>query len=118
MQPDPDAAKKPVYALAEVQWGAYRDTHAARDKYWIWGPLRGYAAAVFCWPKKQLSWDCKAELSYITTCNGCKSCQGKHLKPMQAQVLTHSRWWQAFLPKTSPAPNCKLKIWKLCSRIS
>ncbi|KAF4522214.1 hypothetical protein B566_EDAN007365 [Ephemera danica] len=103
IQSDPEVTAKPVYALAEVQWGAYRDTHTLRDKYWIWGPLRAYVGALFCWPKQELSWDCQAELAYIATCEGCKSCQGKHSKAPQTQIQTHSqgRWWQSFLPRSN-----------------
>lgn len=42
-----DSPGKPVYAVASIEWGAYRDANAKKDKYWYFGPLRNYATYLF-----------------------------------------------------------------------
>lgn len=39
--------RKPIYAVSGIQWGAYRDAQAKKDKYWYLGPLRNYATYLF-----------------------------------------------------------------------
>lgn len=42
-----DLQKKPIYAVSGIEWGAYRDAQAKKDKYWYLGPLRNYATYLF-----------------------------------------------------------------------
>lgn len=42
-----ETQKKPIYAVAGMQWGAYRDAEAFKDKYWYFGPFRKYATYLF-----------------------------------------------------------------------
>lgn len=40
-------SNKPVYAVASLKWGAYRDAEASKDSYWVFGPMRKYATYIF-----------------------------------------------------------------------
>lgn len=42
-----DESKKPVYAVAGIKWGAYRDAEVKKDSYWYFGGLRKYATYLF-----------------------------------------------------------------------
>lgn len=42
-----NATKKPIYAVASVKWGAYRDAEAKKDSYWYFGAFRKYATYIF-----------------------------------------------------------------------
>lgn len=44
---DENLSKKPIYAVAGIKWGAYRDAEAGKDSYWYYGALRKYATYVF-----------------------------------------------------------------------
>lgn len=44
---DEESQGKAVYAVAAVEWGAYRDARAKKDKYWYFGPFRNYATYIF-----------------------------------------------------------------------
>ena len=46
-QTDGQDTGKPVYGLVGMQWGAFRDAQARREKYWYFGGLRGYATYLF-----------------------------------------------------------------------
>ncbi|XP_065353369.1 acylglycerol kinase, mitochondrial [Cloeon dipterum] len=89
---------KPVYALGEIQWGAYRDAHVRRNRYWLYGPFRSYASMVFSWPKDELAWDCQAHIKYVKPCAGCSKCGGRHLAP-ETEPPKNRRWWHSFLSK-------------------
>lgn len=88
---------KPVYSLAGMEWGAFRDTNARRDKYWYFGGLRGYAAYVFSGLKdeKTITWKVQANMEYSPPCEGCSNCyqQRIDLHPDQAQ---NKSWWSVF----------------------
>jgi acylglycerol kinase len=89
---------KPLFALGEVQWGAYRDAVVRRNKYWFYGPFRTYASMVFSWPKDELGWDCQAHIKYLKPCSGCNKCGGRHLIA-EAEPVKNRRWWQVFISK-------------------
>lgn len=72
-----EVQNKPIYALTSIEWGAFRDTLAKRDKYWIYGPWREYAAFIFNGYKKTLTWDCSGVINYTPPCDGCSNCQVK-----------------------------------------
>nr|CAI5840901.1 unnamed protein product [Callosobruchus analis] len=38
---------KPVYAVGQLKWGAYRDAEAKKDSYWYFGPMKNYATYIF-----------------------------------------------------------------------
>lgn len=44
---DESASRKPIYAVAGIKWGAYRDAEAKKDSYWYFGALRKYATYIF-----------------------------------------------------------------------
>lgn len=93
---------KPVYALGELKWGAFRDVEERIKKYWLWGPLKPYAAYFFG-AFKNLSWECSAQFRYSLPCDGCNKCFGKKevssSKPISNQ---NSRWWHVFIPRAKP----------------
>ncbi|XP_063240936.1 acylglycerol kinase, mitochondrial [Bacillus rossius redtenbacheri] len=99
---------KPVYCLGGVRWGAYRDAHARRDKYWYWDGLRAHVAYVFCGLKSGLSWHCEAGATYARPCAGCSKCRGVGGDEAGGRVLEgRSRLWHAFLPWRSGTVNTR-----------
>lgn len=100
--PNPEPPK-PIYALATVEWGAYRDATAKQDKYWYYGSLRKYATYIFNGYKKNLSWECAADVNYLLPCGGCSNC---HVDPKE----TNQRWWSRFVskPKTTRVDYSKI----------
>lgn len=85
---------KPVYALASFEWGPYRDAYAKQEKYWYWGSLRKYATYIFNGYKKDLTWQCNADINYLEPCQGCSNC---YVKPKST-----TRWWSRFFSKPKP----------------
>lgn len=68
---------KPVFAMSSVEWGAFKDVFAKKDKYWIYGPLREYASFIFNGYKQSLCWNCSGTLKYTPPCTGCSNCLQK-----------------------------------------
>lgn len=68
---------RPVYAMTSFEWGAFRDTMARKDKYWIYGSLREYASFIFNGYKNSLTWDCSGTIKYSPPCQGCSNCLPK-----------------------------------------
>nr|CAH7735397.1 unnamed protein product [Callosobruchus chinensis] len=68
---------KPVYAVGQLKWGAYRDAEAKKDSYWYFGPMKNYATYIFNGLKSSISWDCKATIDYSAPCEGCAHCYKK-----------------------------------------
>ncbi|KAM3963643.1 acylglycerol kinase-like protein Mulk [Aphomia sociella] len=88
---------RPIYAMSSVEFGAFRDAFAKRDKYWFCGPLREYATFLFNGYKNTLTWDCSGVIRYTPPCSGCSNCV--HKRP---EV---KRKWSFFLPNTQTAPQ-------------
>jgi len=101
-----ESAGKTIFAASELKWGAFRDVEERIGKYWIWGPLRTYAAYVFG-AFKDLTWSCNALFRYTSPCDGCSQCQGvqKTVVSPVSQQPQQTRWWHAFIPKT-PTISC------------
>lgn len=95
-----EVPNKPIYALSSIEWGAFRDTFAKKDKYWIYGPLREYASYIFNGYKNSLCWNCRGTLKYTPPCSGCSNCLKK--KP------EIKRKWAFFVPNTQVAPQVDL----------
>ncbi|VEN51528.1 unnamed protein product [Callosobruchus maculatus] len=68
---------KPVYAVGQLKWGAYRDAEAKKDSYSYFGPMKNYATYIFNGLKRNISWDCKATIDYGAPCEGCAHCYKK-----------------------------------------
>ncbi|XP_066137593.1 acylglycerol kinase, mitochondrial [Euwallacea fornicatus] len=83
--------KKPVYAISDIKWGAYRDAEVKKDHYWVFGKLRKYATYIFNGFKSSLSWNCQAHLLYSPPCSGCSNCY-----KMQ-NVQPKSKWFQSYI---------------------
>jgi hypothetical protein len=95
-----------VYCLGGIQWGAYRDANAKKDKYWYWGMLRSYVTYIFMGLKSEesgVSWQCKGHLSYIVPCKGCSRC----VRAVESDKSGH-RWWHVFISRqpTEPGSTC------------
>ncbi|CAK1540761.1 unnamed protein product [Leptosia nina] len=88
---------RPIYAMTSIDWGAFRDIQAKRDKYWFYGPFRDYASYVFNGYKDSITWTCNGVLSYTPPCAGCSNCVSK--KP------EIKRKWSFFMPSTQAAPE-------------
>lgn len=88
---------KPIYAMATIHWGAFRDALTMRDKYWYTGPWRAYTAFLFNAFSDGLTWNCNAHLRYSPPCNGCSNC---YVRPMATAGTNASggsrRWWSGF----------------------
>ena len=95
-------AGKPVYAVGEIKWGAFRDVEERFSKYWIWGPMKQYAAYFFG-AFHELTWNCEALLRYTIPCDGCQRCKLEEAQALSAsKAPTNSRWWHMFLPRAKP----------------
>ncbi|KAJ9596124.1 hypothetical protein L9F63_012708, partial [Diploptera punctata] len=91
---------KPVYCLGGIEWGAFRDASAKKDKYWYWGTLRSYAAMMFMGMKeKGMTWQCESHVTYILPCAGCSNCHR-----VEETNNKTSRWWHMFLPRQTAMP--------------
>lgn len=91
--------KKPIYALASIKWGAFRDAVALRDKYWYYGGLRQRAAILFnAFRTSRINFDCKGLLTTTPPCEGCANC---FESPNQEPAYKSSNWWSSFVPTRS-----------------
>ncbi|XP_068632723.1 acylglycerol kinase, mitochondrial-like [Battus philenor] len=95
MVQDEETPSRPIYAMTSIEWGAFRDTLAKKDKYWFYGPLREYASYIFNGYKESLNWNCSGELKYTPPCSGCSNCMKK-----RPEV---KRKWSFFMPNTQTA---------------
>lgn len=96
-----EAAGRPIYAMSSIEWGAFRDTMARRDKYWWLGSLRDYATFFFNGYKTSLTWNCTGTVKYTPPCAGCSNCVTKKPEfkrkwlffttPMQAADTDYSK---------------------------
>ncbi|XP_059055522.1 acylglycerol kinase, mitochondrial [Achroia grisella] len=94
---DEEVPSRPIYAMSSIEYGAFRDTLARRDKYWFCGPLREYATFLFNGYKNSLTWDCSGTIRYTPPCTGCGNCIQK--KP---EFKTK---WSFFFPTTPATPQ-------------
>lgn len=97
-----EVVAKPVYCLGGIEWGAFRDAEAKKDKYWYWGTLRSYAAMLFMGMKGKeqgMTWQCEGQMTYILPCAGCSKC---YQVPEPSNKT--SRWWHVFLPRQIATP--------------
>nr|CAD7571418.1 unnamed protein product [Timema californicum] len=108
LETETDLPGKPIYCLAGIEWGAYRDTNARKDKYWYFDGLRWYAAYLFNGLKSDISWRCEADLDFSLPCPGCSSCHTAVEQDVSSdKQKVGARWWQSYLPRLgqSPATN-------------
>ncbi|XP_045494758.1 acylglycerol kinase, mitochondrial [Colias croceus] len=94
---DEEAPSRPIYAMTSIDWGAFRDTEARSDKYWVYGPFREYMSYIFNGYKDSLTWTCKGVVKYTPPCAGCSNCMYKK------QEI--KRKWSFFVPSTQAAPE-------------
>jgi hypothetical protein len=102
-QTEDELPGKPVYCLGGIQWGAYRDAYAKKDKYWYWGMLRSYVTYIFMGLKSEesgVSWQCKGHLSYVLPCKGCSKCVQAVENDKSAR-----RWWHVFVQRQGTDPG-------------
>ncbi|KAH0811429.1 hypothetical protein GEV33_011362 [Tenebrio molitor] len=99
-----ESDNKPIYAVAGIKWGAYRDAETKKDSYWVYGRFRKYATYLFNGYKSNLTWDCKASLNYSPPCTGCSNC---------TKSQSHQKkWFQRFAKDQQPSysnvinPDC------------
>ncbi|XP_057371062.1 acylglycerol kinase, mitochondrial-like [Daphnia carinata] len=101
---------KPVYALGELKWGAFRDVDERIGKYWLWGPLKPYAAYLFG-AFRNLTWECESRFQYTVPCDGCRNCMTNALQdatePKYGSTAQNTRWWHAFIPRAKPVKETK-----------
>ncbi|XP_061729702.1 acylglycerol kinase, mitochondrial [Cydia pomonella] len=110
---DGEETPKPIFAMSSIEWGAFRDTMAKKDKYWFTAGLREYATFLFNGYKDSITWNCSGTLKYTPPCAGCANCVQKKPEP--------KRKWSFFIPSTQAAtgdpkeinPEC-LKSEELC----
>jgi acylglycerol kinase len=102
---------KPFYAVGSLFWGSFNDIIKRKDKYWITGSLREYTAFLFNgFGRKNITWNCKANILYSDPCSGCSNCYNRAPKAN----IGGGRWWSKFEKnhETSPDfskilnPNC------------
>ncbi|XP_034950527.1 acylglycerol kinase, mitochondrial [Chelonus insularis] len=99
---DPENLIKPIYATNTIQWGAWRDVEARQSKYWYWGSLKSYVTYIFNgYKKKNINWDCNANIRYSDPCQGCSNCYNKS----QFNESSDKRWWHVFIPRIKSYSN-------------
>lgn len=103
MENSESSSGKPIYALGEIKWGAFRDVDERIGKYWLWGPLKPYAAYFFG-AFKSLTWNCSSTFRYTSPCDGCNNCMRSNdsISDIRLNSGQGSRWWQAFMPRPKP----------------
>ncbi|XP_060531140.1 acylglycerol kinase, mitochondrial [Cylas formicarius] len=109
--------KKPVYAVAEIKWGAYRDAEMKKERYWYFGGLKKYATYLFSGLKSSLTWECQAQLLFSPPCTGCSNCHRIQMSQLK------SKWFQRYMKedenelkfKQIHNPQCLQKIEKAIS---
>lgn len=94
IETEADAPGKPIFAMGAIEWGAFRDAYARRDKYWLYGGLREYASFLFNGYKSSLCWDCKGTFKISPPCEGCNNCRSSFIKP-----VAKGRWVDLIMPK-------------------
>ncbi|EDW28387.1 GL18978 [Drosophila persimilis] len=71
---DDDSEKhlKPIFGLNGFSWGLLKDIDSTKEKYWYFGPIRHYVAAV----SKLFSnnWSLETDYVYTPPCAGCLDC--------------------------------------------
>lgn len=109
-----EAPAKPIFALGNVHWGAYRDALSLRDKYWFTGPLREYTSFLFNAFSENLTWNCSSQITYSSPCQGCSNCFNK---PKQAAPAppTNRRWWSSAPKSPSSGPDLSKVLNPACS---
>ncbi|XP_026733218.1 acylglycerol kinase, mitochondrial [Trichoplusia ni] len=90
IEQNPESPNKPIYAMCSLEWGAFRDAFAKRDRYWMYGSLRDYASFIFNGYKDSLNWRCIADLKFSPPCAGCSNCLKK-----RPEI---KRKWSFFMP--------------------
>lgn len=87
--------KKPFYAVGSLFWGSFNDIMRKKEKYWYTGSLRNYTAFLFNgFGRRDITWNCKANLIYSDPCSGCSNCYEK--TESKTQKLHSGRWWSKF----------------------
>ncbi|KAL0267064.1 UNVERIFIED_CONTAM: hypothetical protein PYX00_009432 [Menopon gallinae] len=84
---DAEGTSKPIYSLAQVEWGAFRDAQSKRDNYWVFGGLRDYVSYLFTNAQDD-TW----KAIYYEPCKGCSKCRVKNKE--------NWKWWSFFIPRT------------------
>ncbi|XP_055606355.1 acylglycerol kinase, mitochondrial [Uranotaenia lowii] len=113
---DEKVPEKPVYALANLQWGAFRDILTLRDKYWYTGGFRDYTAFLFNAFDGKHSWNCKARIKFTEPCSGCNQCYKDYHHQDGPKKEQTKRWWSVFLPKSNVQGTDYSKIFNVqCS---
>lgn len=82
-----ESENKPIYAVAGIKWGAYRDAEARRDNYWLYGQFRKYVTYLFNGYRSGLTWNCQANISFTPPCAGCSNC---------CKTQTNNRWFHRY----------------------
>lgn len=100
---DEHVPDRPVYAVGSLQWGAFRDILALRDKYWYTASLRDYTAFLFNAFDGGHTWNCKAKVTFTEPCAGCSKCYKENEQLQQPKKEQPRRWWSVFLPKAKAA---------------
>lgn len=87
-----------IYSVGSIQWGAFRDIKSKRDKYWYTDGFREYFALIINSFSNEITWNCKASLTYTDPCRGCKNCRSIS----ENTGSQNKRWWAKFVPLTKP----------------
>lgn len=102
-------AKKPIYALASIKWGAFRDVMNLRDKYWYYGGLRERAAILFnAFKTSVLNRDCRGTLTLTPPCQGCVNCFGD--RSARKVEYKSKNWWSFLMPSTKQKEDASVYL--------
>ncbi|XP_068158494.1 acylglycerol kinase, mitochondrial [Drosophila tropicalis] len=65
---------KPIFGLNRFSWGILKNIDSLKDKYWYFGPLRHYVAALLTSTSYKSNWSFEIAYEYTPPCPGCRNC--------------------------------------------
>lgn len=72
MKENDEPTKAPVYGLAGIEWGLWRQIKKREEALWFLGPLNKYASLIF--HGNALQQEVTANIRYSKPCSGCSQC--------------------------------------------
>jgi hypothetical protein len=102
---DEEFRGKKLFALSELQLGAFRDAHDRMGRYWYWAGLKKLMAYVFAYTSsaKEMLWHVTADVDYAMGAGG------DALVLAQAAPAPTWSWWDYIVPRTKVAEEKKIE---------
>ncbi|KRG00407.1 uncharacterized protein Dwil_GK18606 [Drosophila willistoni] len=65
---------KPIFGLNRFSWGILKNIDSSKDKYWYFGPVKHYVAALLTSTSNKSNWSFEIAYEYTPPCPGCRNC--------------------------------------------